>query len=100
MTAPPFRLERTPEFISVLARVKKSDQIKYRKILKTVRLLRDEGPGYPGLESHKYQSLTGPQGEDLWESYVENKTPGAWLLSWCYSKQPDTLILVTVGPHS
>lgn len=63
------------------------------------RLLRDIGPGHPGLNSHKYHSLTGPRGEEVWESYVENNTPGAWRLWWVYGPGADTLTIVTVGPH-
>ena len=32
-----------------------------------------------------------------WE--VENRTPGAWRLWWCYGPEADTITLVTVGPH-
>ncbi len=71
-----------------------------KKVTKTLRLLRDIGPGHPGLNSHKYHSLTGPRGEEVWESYVENNTTGAWRLWWVYGPGADTLTIVTVGPHS
>jgi len=51
------------------------------------------------LNSHKYQSLTGPNGEDVWESYIENRTPGAWRIWWLYGPTPDTLTILTLGPH-
>ncbi|MDR1431105.1 MAG: hypothetical protein LBI99_03170 [Propionibacteriaceae bacterium] len=51
------------------------------------------------LQSHRYQSLAGPKGEALWESYIENDTPSAWRLWWCYDSEPDTITLVTIGPH-
>lgn len=38
-------------------------------------------------------------GEEVWESYVENKTPGAWRLWWVYGPGADTLTIVIVGPH-
>lgn len=66
---------------------------------KALRLLRDVGPSHPGLESHKYHSLRGPNGEDVWESYVENHTPSAWRIWWVYGPDADTLTITTVGPH-
>lgn len=99
MSAPPFHLLVTPEFSRVLDRIARDDQVKHRKILKAIRLLRDYGPSYPGLNAHKYVSLSGPNGEDLWEVYVENKTPSAWRLWWCYGPQADVITLVSVGPH-
>jgi len=50
-------------------------------------------------ELHKYQSLTGPNGEDVWESYIENRTPGASRIWWLYGPTPDTLTILTLGPH-
>ncbi len=54
---------------------------------------------HTGLHSHKYHSITGPNGEDVWESYVENRTPGAWRIWWIYGPDADTLTVVTIGPH-
>jgi hypothetical protein len=99
VSAPPFRTLTTPEFDAVLARIKRSDQVKHKKVLKTVRLAREQGPAYPGLETHKYESLHGPAGQTVWESYVENRNPGAWRLWWWYGPGADTITLLTVGPH-
>ena len=72
---------------------------KDKKVRKTLRLLRDIGPAHPGLSSHKYHSRSGPNGEDLWESYVENRTPGAWRIWWIYGPGDDMITIVTLGPH-
>ncbi|WP_308466834.1 hypothetical protein [Rathayibacter soli] len=99
MAAPPFRILTAPEFDKQLTQVAKSNTAKHRKVLKAIRMLRDIGPRHPGLNAHKYRTLTGPNGEDIWEVYVENSTPGAWRLWWCYGPESDTITLVTVGPH-
>lgn len=99
MSAPPFRLVYTDETRSILHELASRHQLKNQKVLKTLRLLRDVGPAHPGLSSHKYHSRTGPSGEDLWESYVENRTPGAWRIWWVYGPDPDTITIVTIGPH-
>lgn len=75
------------------------DRVKSNKVKKAIRQLREGGPAYPGLNSHRYHSLKGPNGEDVWESYVENRTPGAWRIWWVYGPHPDTITIVTVGPH-
>ena len=77
----------------------RKDSGKYKKVLRTLARLRDQGPSYPGLNSHKYSSLTGPRGEEVWESYVENHTPSAWRIWWVYGPEADALTIVSVGPH-
>lgn len=99
MTAPPFTIATTREFARVAAGIKQSDPRRYRKVQKTVRLLRDVGPRHPGLNSHKYSSITGPNGEEVWESYVENITPGAWRLFWIYGPDAGMITLISIGPH-
>lgn len=100
MSAPPFRLVYTDEALRVLTDLgKPAYAVKLKKVQEALRLLRDVGPSHPGLNSHKYQSLTGPGGEDVWESYVENRTPGAWRIWWVYGPEPDTIRIVTPGPH-
>lgn len=100
MSAPPYRLTYTRESDAILDDLEKPQYaVKKKKVAKTRRLLRDPSPAHPGLNSHKYTSLTGPNGEDVWESYVENKTPGAWRIFWTYGPEPDTITILTLGPH-
>jgi len=89
-----FALVYTDEALRVLDDLAKpAYAAKLKKAKKTLRLLRDVGPGHPALNSHKCQSLTGPNGEDVWESYIENRTPSAWRIWWLYGPTPDTLTI-------
>lgn len=100
MNAPPFQLVYTDEARAVLMDLERPrHSVKRKKVLKTLRLLRDIGPAHPGLNSHKYHSRSGPQGEDLWESYVDDRTPGAWRIWWIYGPEDDMITIVTLGPH-
>lgn len=100
MSAPPFILAYTAEAQKVMDDLQRPDHDdKRKKVNKTLRLLRDVGPRHPGLNSHKYHSMVGPNGEDVWESYVENRTPGAWRIFWTYGPNADELTIITVGPH-
>lgn|SRR5665811_1507202 len=100
MTAPPYLLIYTSEAEDVLAdmRSRKQYATKFKKVQKTLRLLRDD-PRYPSLNSHAYQSMKGPGGVTLWDSYVENKTPGAWRIFWIYGPEKDCMTIISIGPH-
>ncbi|GAB94771.1 hypothetical protein BJY21_000088 [Kineosphaera limosa] len=100
MSAPPFRLRYTREASSILDDLQRPQfEKKRKKVDKARRMLRDQGPAYPGLNSHKFSSLSGPNGEEVWESYVENRTPGAWRIFWIYGPAADEITIISVGPH-
>ena len=71
---------------------------KLKKVRKALGHL-EQNPKHPGLNSHKYQSIKGADGSDVWESYVENRTPGAWRIFWQYGSEADTIVITTIGPH-
>jgi hypothetical protein len=91
----------TPEAEKVLNDLQAQQQYtaKLKKVRKALRLLEQAGPQYPGLHSHDYQSIPGPGGSTLWESYVENKTPSAWRVWWIYGPETGQITITTIGPH-
>lgn len=101
MSAPPYLLIYTHSSLAVIDELATQAQYraKAKKVAKALRLLEQPGPAYPGLHTHQYQSVKGPGGEPLWESYVENKTPSACRIWWIYGPKPDTLTIITIGPH-
>ena len=50
---------------------------KLKKVRKALGLLQSD-PMYPCLHSHRYQHFPGIEKGRVWDSYVENHTPGAW----------------------
>lgn len=56
-------------------------------------------PSHPGLKSHKYSSMAGTNGEEVWDSYVENNTPSAWRIFWHYGPGTRVITVVTITPH-
>jgi len=72
-----FRLQFTATARENLAELEQRDPRKYKKVLKTLGLMETD-LRHPGLKTHKYEFLSGPQGEEVFEAYVENKTPGAF----------------------
>jgi hypothetical protein len=98
VSARPYILEYTAEAEKVIKDLQSPQyQAKLKKVRKALRLLRDPGPSHPGLNSHRYQSVPGPGGAALWESYVENRT-SAWRIWWICG-DADEIIIVTIGPH-
>lgn len=101
MSAPPFILGYTDEAEAVLEdlRGKPHFAVKLKKVSKALRLLEQVGPSHPSLQSHLYHSVKGPNGEPVWESYVENQAPSAWRIWWMYGPGPDEITILTIGPH-
>ena len=44
----------------------------------------ETNPRHPSLNTHKYDSITGPNREEVFEAYAENKTPAAYRIFWYY----------------
>jgi hypothetical protein len=101
LTAPPFTIVLTQEADGILADLEgtPAHAVKLKKVRRTIGLLETQGPGYPGLNTHLYQSIAGPGGEKVWECYVENRTPSAWRLWFIYGPAADMLTVLTIGPH-
>ena len=94
-----FRLVFTSEANDVLRDLESPQcATKLKKVRKTLGLIQQD-PSYPGLRLHKYRSFHGRNGEDVWDSYVENNTPGAWRVFWHYGPTEDHITIVTIGPH-
>ncbi len=59
----------------------------------------ETNPRHPGLHTHKYSSLAGADGEEIFEAYAENKTPGAYRIFWHYGPQQKHITIVAITPH-
>ncbi len=54
---------------------------------------------HPSLNTHKYLDLFGPNGEEIFEAYIENKTPGAYRVFWYYGPDNSQITVVAITPH-
>ena len=69
------------------------------KRLKAVRkaLARlENNPRHPGLKTHKFNSMRGENGEDVFEAYAENNTPGAYRVFWHYGPGKDVITIIAI----
>jgi len=87
-------LEKSPHQQGLLKQV--------RKIL----ALLETNPRHPSLQTHKFRSLHGPNGEEIFEAYVQNQTPGAYRVFFHYGpdrfegeRRIPVLTVVAVTPH-
>lgn len=93
-----FRLVFTNEAKEALAKLQETDSKKYQKVLKTLGLM-ETNLRHPSLNTHKYESLSGPNGEEIFEAYVENKTPGAFRVFWYYGPEQGVITILAITPH-
>lgn len=59
----------------------------------------ETNPRHPGLNTHKYTSLQGPFGEEVFEAYAENKTPAAYRIFWYYGPNKKQITILAITPH-
>ena len=93
-----FRIQLTESAEQTLEDLAKSEPKKHRKVLKTLALM-ETNLRHPGLKTHKYDSLTGPNEEEVFEAYVENRIPGAFRIFWYYGPDSGVITVFTITPH-
>lgn len=73
-----------------------------RKRLKSVRKvlgLLETNLRHPSLHTHKYESLSGPAREEIFEAYAENRTPAAYRIFWFFGPKAGEITIVAITPH-
>src|SRR5258708_953481 len=56
-------------------------------------------PRHPGLNTHKFSSLEGADGEEVFEAYAENNTPTAYRIFWHYGPDKKNITIIAITPH-
>ena len=93
-----FKLKFTSEAENNLTNLEQSNPKKHRKVKKTLGLMEID-LHHQSLQTHKYNNLEGPNKEPVFESYVENKTPGAFRVFWYYGPGQKILTILAITPH-
>ena len=57
----------------------------FKQVHKAIEFLKSN-PKHSGLQTHEFHSLQHPYSpsEKVFEAYVQNNTPGAYRVLWCY----------------
>ncbi len=69
-----------------------------KKLAKAVVHLQDN-PFHPGLQTHEIVALSARYGQKVFESYLENNTPGAARIFWIYGPRRRYITLIGLEPH-
>ncbi len=83
------RLEHAPQHSNLVKQLKK-----------TLGFLQTN-PRHPSLQTHVFHSLEHPYRpkEKVFEAYVQQHTPAAYRLFWCYGPKKDQITVIAITPH-
>ncbi|MCH8965308.1 MAG: hypothetical protein IIB58_10130 [Planctomycetes bacterium] len=72
----------------------------FKQVHKCITLLL-ENPRHPGLQTHEFHSLQHPYDKNakVFEAYVQQKTPAAYRLFWCYGPKQGEITILSITPH-
>jgi len=56
-------------------------------------------PRHPGLHTHKNDDKEGAHGEEVFEAYAANHSPGAYRIFWHYGPGREVLTVIDIIPH-
>lgn len=95
-----FILHFTPTAQQQLHELSTSPQLekRWKAVRKALGYL-ETNPRHPGLNTHKYSSLKGLNGEEIFEAYAENRTPAAYRIFWHYGTGKDVITILAITPH-
>lgn len=95
-----FRLVFTPEADNQLTNLENdTSQSNICKAVQKSLGFMETNLRHPSLQTHKYYSLQGPHGEQVFESYAQHKTPGAYRIFWYYGPRNREITIVSIVPH-
>jgi hypothetical protein len=72
----------------------------FKQVLKAITLLKSN-PAHSGLNTHQYSELINPYDskQKVFEAYVQNNTPGAYRIFWCYGPKQRQLTIISITSH-
>lgn len=95
-----FELHFTEQANADLDRLEQdASQLKRLKAVRKALAFSQTNPRHPSLNTHKFTSLSGPGGEDVFEAYAENQTPGAYRIFWFYGPGKKSITIIAITPH-
>ena len=95
-----FTLYFTPSAKQILSDLKRSPSLEkhFKAVSKALEYLA-QNPKHPGLQTHKYYSLKGPQGQEIFEAYAEQNTPAAYRIFFYYGPRKEEITIFTITSH-
>ncbi len=96
----PFKLVFTNQASSDYNNLEKNKNFlkRFKAVRKALGYL-ETNPRHPSLNTHKYDSISGLNGEEVFEAYAENKTPAAYRIFWHYGPDKNKITILAITPH-
>lgn len=95
-----FKLKYSPTADKQLSDLEKApDKLPEFKTVRKALGLMEVNLKHKSLHTHKYSTLSGPNGEEVFEAYAENKTPGAYRIFWYYGPSRGMITILAITPH-
>ncbi len=76
----------------------KNKKVVLKAVKKTLGLIETDLK-HQSLQTHGYSDLEGANGEKVFESYAQNRTPGAYRIFWHYGPLKGQITVVAIVPH-
>jgi len=95
-----FFLSFTPIAKKNLKKLKESAHLekRFKAVSKALKYLA-ENPRHQSLQTHQYYSLSGPNGEKIFEAYAEQDTPAAYRIFFYYGNTRQEIVVFAITPH-
>jgi len=94
-----FKLKFSEEALLKLQELEedKSKKGLLKQVRKTLGLM-ETNLKHPSLNTHKFDGIQCNLG-DVFESYAQNHTPGAYRIFWAYGPSRGEMYIVAITPH-
>jgi hypothetical protein len=73
-------------------------KIPFKAVLKCLGYM-ETNLKHRSLQTHEFTSLKGADGEKVFESYAQNRTPGAYRIFWHYGPDKRDITIISITPH-
>lgn len=73
----------------------KSKQAQYKAVMKTLARM-EQNLRHPSLNTHKHTYLSKIKGYEVFESYAQNNTSGAYRIFWRYGPNRSEIIVTSI----
>lgn len=73
---------------------------KQYKALQKAFIKLQHNPRHPGLQTHEFYSLKGPNNEKVFEACAEQNTPAAHRIFFCYGPGKGVISIISVERHT
>lgn len=97
-----FSLRFTSEALDTLREIENQNaKVGLEKQIKKALGYLQLNPRHPSLQTHVFHSIENPfdPKNKVFESYAQNRTPGAYRIFWCYGPQKKDITVLAITSH-